>query len=106
MADEIIVYNLQDNGTPVESSSSDVAPPTLTQGVAMAESTAPAGSPASPITEGDVRVLIKQELEHWSGDIRIGSMLSGQVFILDSRGLMMGSTEFPTAPFSVTYDGS
>ena len=106
MADEIIVYNLQDNGTPVESSSSDVAPPTLTQGVAMAESTAPAGSPASPITEGDVRVLIKQELEHWSGDIRIGSMLSGQVFILDSRGLMMGSTEFSTAPFSVTYDGS
>lgn len=105
MAEDIVVYNLQDNGAPVDSSSSDIASPTLSQGTPTAETYLPSGQSALAITEGDVRVILKQEMEHWTGDIRVGALLSGQVFILDSRGMMMGGTEFSTAPFSVDYNG-
>ena len=106
MADEFVVYNLEDDGTPTESVASQ---PPVTTGVASASTAtqaAPSGSPASPITEGDVRAILHQELSHYSGDLRIGALLSGQVFILDVSGMRLGGTDFDTAPFSVDYDGN
>lgn len=106
MAESIEVYNLEDNGTPTESVASQ---PSASSGVVAsttATSGAPSGSPASPITEGDVRVIIRQELAGYTGDVRIGSMLSGEVFILDGSGMRLGGTNFSTAPFSVDYDGN
>jgi len=105
MSDEIVVYNLQDDGTSTDAVASQPASTTGVVASATASTAAPSGSSASSITEGDVRNFIHQELAHYSGDIRVGAMLSGQVFILDPEGLRMGGTKFSDAPFSVTYDG-
>ena len=104
MAD-IVVYNLQDDGTPIEPTSTK--PTATTGGTSSATPTAsvPTSSPIKQVTEQEIRDLIHQELAHYSGDIRVGAMLSGQVFILDADGLRMGGTKFSDAPFSVTYDG-
>ena len=107
---DIVVYNLEPSQYSASSDQASVytdatATSPAASDTGTASSAAPSGSPASPITEGDVRNLIKSELSRFNGDFRVGALLSGQVFILDSRGLMMGSTEFSTAPFSVTYDG-
>lgn len=105
MADEIVVYNLYDDGTPTEAVAGQ---PNTSSGVVSATtptSSVPSGSAASSITEGDVRNIIHNELAHYNGDIRVGALLSGQVFILDPEGLRIGGTNFADAPFSVTYDG-
>lgn len=105
MSDEIIVYNLDDNGVTTESVASQpeasIGAPVVSDPTSSQSNTT-----TNPITEGDVRILIKQELSHFSGDIRIGSLLSGQVFIVDGNGLRMGSTSWEDAPFRVDYDGN
>lgn len=106
MSDEIVVYNLEDDGTPTESVASQPPVTTGVAGASTATQSVPSGSPASPITEGDVRSILHQELSHYSGDFRIGALLSGQVFILDGSGMRLGGTDFDTAPFSVDYDGN
>ena len=109
---DIVVYNLQDDGTPAtaQGDQASVYTDATASSPAAASSdspskSAPSGSSASPITEGDVRNIVKSEMAQFKGDIRVGALLSGQVFILDPRGLMMGGTEFSTAPLSITYDG-
>lgn len=111
MAD-IVVYNLQDDGTPVSATGDQASVYTdatasspAASGSGSPSKAAPSGSAASPITEGDVRNIVKSEMAQFKGDIRVGALLSGQVFILDPEGLRMGGTNFDTAPFSVTYDG-
>lgn len=111
MAD-IVVYNLQDDGTPVSATGDQASVYTdatasspAASDAGSASSAAPSGSPASPITEGDVRNIVKSEMAQFRGDIRAGSLLSNQAFVLDSRGMSMGGTNFSSAPFSVTYDG-
>lgn len=104
---DIVVYNLSDDGVPTDAVASQPASTVGATVVSATSSTAaPSGSQASSITEGDVRAIIHNELSHYSGDIRIGSLLSGQVFILDSSGMRMGDTKFSDAPFSVDYNGN
>ena len=109
MADDITVYNLSDDGTSSADTSGDQASvytDRTATAPASSDATAPSGSSASAITEGDVRVIVKSEMSQFSGDIRVGAILSGQVFILDREGLRMGGTDFATAPFSVDYNGN
>lgn len=111
MSEDIVVYNLESDGTAVDTSEEDSiyydSSSSSTSSTSSSSSAATGtGSAATSMTEGDVRTWIHQELSSFTGDVRIGSVISGQVFIIDQSGMRMGATNFSDAPFSVDYNGN
>jgi len=68
--------------------------------------TNPTTSELEILSKTDVEDIVTEMFNNYADQIRWGSSLSSEVFLVDSKGIRLGSTDFDVAPFSVTMAGA